>query len=429
MPDAAPPTAPGIDLRVVLSTAVGNALEFYDFVVYSFFSVYLARAFFPPDVPGADLLAALAVFGVGFLARPLGALVMAQYADRRGRRPALLLSMALMAVSTLAIAALPGYAQLGVAAPMLLVTLRLVQGFAYGAEIGPATAYLMEMAPPSKVGLYCASLFAGQGAAACLAGLLGSTLAASLDPLQMQAWGWRLPFAAGLLLMPLALYLRRRMRESLMADARRPSSLIAASPAGRPDWRTGLQLMTVLLGGTVANYMFTYLSTYAATVLKVPMPQALMTATVVGALTFVFGLLGGLLSDRWGRRPVLIGSRLACTVLALPAFLMMTAHPDAWTLWIIAGGLSALNALTGGAVFAAIPESFPLGHRARAMALVYASGVALFGGSTPFISAWLVQRTGDPVMPGWYMTATGALALLATWRLKESRPQDSCRPA
>lgn len=187
--------------------------------------------------------------------------------------------------------------------------------------------------------------------------------------------------------------------------------------------------MIVLLGGTVANYTFSYLATYAATVLKVPMAQALMTITLVGALTFAFGLLGGVLSDRYGRRPVLIASRLGCTVLALPAFLHLAAHPDALTLWWVAGLLAAINALTGGALFAAIPESFEVGHRATAMSLVYASGVALFGGSTPLVLAWLIERTHDPVVPGWAMAGTGALALLASWRLKESRPSAAAHAA
>ena len=400
---------------------MGNALEFYDFVVYAFFAVYIGPAFFPPNAPMRGVLAALAVFGVGFVARPVGAVAMGIYADRHGRRPTLLLTMGVIAVATTLIALLPTYAQIGLAAPALLVLCRLAQGFAYGAEVGPATAYMLEAAPSSRTGLYCSTLFAGQGLAACVAGVMGSGLASILTADDMQSWGWRVPFAAGAALTPVALHLRRHMPETM--PAARGEARAVARPNRRRGVAVNIALFTiVLIGGTVANYVGTYLSTYAATTLAIPMPQALSTAFFVGAATLAFGLLGGWLSDIVGRRPVLVWSRLVCTALAVPAFVFLTEHPGAVALWTVASLLAAANALTGGALFAAIPESFEGRQRATAMSIVYASGVALFGGSTPFVVAWLIERTGNVVAPGWYMLATGAVASLATLALSESNP-------
>ncbi len=408
-------------VKVMVAAAIGNALEFYDFVVYAYFAAYIGRAFFPPSAPMTGLLAALAVFGVGFVARPLGAVAMGAYSDRRGRRPTLLLSMGLIAAATTLIAVLPTYSQLGATAPVLLVLCRLVQGFAYGAEIGPAAAYMLEAAPSSRAGLYCLTLFAGQGVAACLAGLFGTGLASVLKSNEMQDWGWRLPFVAGAALTPVALYLRRHMPETLATSNVPAGATIVHDP--RRNRASKVFLLTiVLLGGTVANYVITYLPTYAATTLAIPMSRALSTAIVVGAVTFCFGLLGGYVSDRVGRRPALVWARIGCTTLALPAFAFLVAHPTNASLWAVAALLAGINALAGGALLAAIPESFDAHSRAAAMSIVYASGVAIFGGSTQFVVAWLIEKTGDPTAPSWYMVVTGAVACLATLALRETHP-------
>lgn len=417
MPDTAPlpsPVSPALrrSRRAVLAAVAGNALEFYDFVVYAFLAVYIGRAFFPPSAPLAGVLAALAVFGAGFVARPVGAWVLGRYADRAGRRPALLLSMLLITLATVAMALLPTYEQSGALAPLLLVICRLVQGFAYGGEAGPTTAWLLEIAPPGRRMLYSACFFAGQGAAVALAGLVGSLLATLLSAQDMQAWGWRVPFLLAALLAPLMLMLRRHMQESPLAG---PAAVAEVSARRGP---VTLWLTVALLGGTVANYVCTYLPTYAVTALGLPARVALATPLVMGLSTLLFGLMGGWLADLFGHRRVLLLSRLGTTLAALPVFAGLIWWPSAAMLWGGALVLSALNALNGGVLIGTIAQAFPRHGRAVATALIYAMGVAVFGGSTQFIAAGLIAWTGSPMAPAWYLLLTGGLALFALLQLR-----------
>ncbi|WP_158218881.1 MFS transporter [Roseateles aquatilis] len=407
---------------VVLAVLAGSALEFYDFVAYAFFAPFIGRAFFPSADPTASLLGALAVFAVGFVARPVGGLWFGRYADRAGRRPAMLLSMAIIGVATVAIAVLPTHAQIGVAAPVLLVLLRLVQGLCFGGEVGPASAYLWEAAPVHRRGLYCASLFASQGAAVALAGVVGALVAAWLSDADMQRFGWRIPFLIGALAAPLVLMLRSRMSESM------PAAGDSARGRGAPV-RAGVvvSLTLVVLGGTVANYICSYLPTFASVQLKLSTLSAMTAAIQVGLLTLVFGLLGGWLSDRGHRRAVLLGSRLACGVAAVPLFLWLVDEPTTGKLIVTAAVLAATNALNGGAMFSLLPAAFGAGNRAVSISLVYAMGVALFGGSTQYVVAWLGKATASPMAPAVYLLATSAIAFVALLRVAGSGRSDEVR--
>ena len=413
------PRPAGIPRRVVAATVAGNALEFYDFVTYAFFAVYIGKTFFPAATPIGSLLLSVAVFGVGFVSRPLGGILIGTYADRAGRKPAMLLTIALITVGTLGLALTPSYASIGMAAPVIVVLCRLVQGLALGGEVGPSSAFLIESAPSSRRGYYAAWQLASQGLATLVAGAFGIVMITLLTPAQLQAWGWRVPFAAGLLLLPVAAYLRRSMPETLHAAP------VGAHNVGLPGLLRqrrviGLSVLLVL-GGTVANYVANYMTTYAIATLKFP-PLIAMGATVmVGLATLGFALLGGWLSDRYGRKPVMLWPRIATAVTTVPAFGLLVAHPTPGMLLAVTTFLAALTAVSASASLVAIPELLPRGIRATGLSIAYAIGVALFGGTTQFIVTWLLDVTGNPAAPAWYVAGTSVVTAIAVWLLPESR--------
>ncbi len=405
--------------RVVAATVAGNALEFYDFVTYAFFAVYIGRAFFPASTPLGSLLLSVAVFGVGFVSRPLGGVLIGAFADRAGRKPAMLLTIGLITVGTLGLALTPSYESIGLAAPVIVVVCRLIQGVALGGEVGPSSAFLIESAPPAQRGLYASWQLASQGVATLVAGALGVAVIAALSPAELQAWGWRVPFAAGLLLLPVAFYLRRHMTETLHAAP------VPAAHRGMSGLRRQRRIIVlavlVVLGGTVSNYVGTFMTTYAITTLKFPAGIAMGATVVVGAATLLFSLLGGWLCDRFGRKPVMLWPRLATAVLTVPAFGLLIGHPTPATLLAVTGFLAALTAISGAASLVAIPELLPRGIRATGLSIAYAVGVSLFGGTTQFIVTWLIGVTGDPAAPAWYVAGTSVITALAMCALPESR--------
>ncbi|MEJ8851232.1 MFS transporter [Variovorax rhizosphaerae] len=417
---ADPPAASSaIPKRIVAATVAGNALEFYDFVTYAFFAVYIGKTFFPASTPLGSLLLSVAVFGVGFVSRPLGGVLIGAYADRAGRKPAMLLTIGLITVGTLGMTLTPSYAAIGMAAPVIVVLCRLVQGLALGGEVGPSSAFLIESAPAHQRGLYASWQSASQGIATLVAGVFGVAMIALLTPEELQSWGWRVPFAVGLLLVPIAFYLRREMPETLHREA-----APATSVGMRGLWhhrRIIVLAVLVILGGTVSNYVGNYMTTYAITTLKFP-PLIAMGATVmVGLATLVFALLGGWLCDRYGRKPVMLWPRIATAVLTLPAFMLLIAFPSVPLLLSVTTVLAALTALSGGASLVAIPELLPRGIRATGLSIAYAVGVSLFGGTTQFVVTWLIGVTGNPAAPAWYVAGTSVITALAMLALPESR--------
>lgn len=418
-PRAIAAPAGGVPTRVVAATVAGNALEFYDFVTYAFFAVYIGKTFFPASTPLGSLLLSVAVFGVGFFARPVGGVLIGAYADRAGRRPAMLLTIALITIGTLGLALTPSYDSIGLAAPIIVVLCRLVQGLALGGEVGPSSAFLIESAPPARRGLYASWQLASQGAAGLVAGVMGLVLTHSLAPDEMLAWGWRVPFMVGLLLVPLALYLRHNMPETLHAV---PSQQINSGVVGlkRKRGLIGLAVL-VVIGGTVSTYVGNFMTTYAITTLKMS-PVLAMGATVVGGLcTLVFSLLGGWLCDRFGRKPTMFWPRVAAAVLTVPAFMLLVANPTATTLFAVSGFLAALTAVSGAASLVAIPELLPRGIRATGMSIAYAIGVSLFGGTTQLVITWLIGVTGNPAAPAWYVAGASVVTALAMRAMPESR--------
>jgi MFS family permease len=405
--------------RVVAATVAGNALEFYDFVTYAFFAVYIGKTFFPASTPLGSLLLSVAVFGVGFFARPVGGVLIGAFADRAGRRPAMLLTIALITLGTLGLALTPSYERIGLAAPIIVVICRLIQGLALGGEVGPSSAFLIESAPPAQRGLYASWQLASQGAAGLVAGAIGLLLTNTLAPAEMLAWGWRVPFLVGLLLVPLALYLRHNMPETLHAA---PAQAHNKGVTGLKRQRglIGLAVL-VVMGGTVSTYVGNFMTTYAITTLKMS-PVLAMGATVVGGLsTLVFSLLGGWLCDRYGRKPTMFWPRVAAAVLTVPAFMMLIANPSATTLFAVSGFLAALTAVSGAASLVAIPELLPRGIRATGMSIAYAIGVSLFGGTTQLVITWLIGVTGNPAAPAWYVAGASVVTAVAMLAMPESR--------
>lgn len=405
--------------RVVAATVAGNALEFYDFVTYAFFAVYIGRTFFPASTPMGSLLLSVAVFGVGFFARPLGGVLIGAFADRAGRRPAMLLTIVLITLGTLGLALTPSYESIGMAAPVIVVLCRLIQGLALGGEVGPSSAFLIEAAPPGRRGLYASWQLASQGLAGFVAGAIGLALTSTLSPAEMQAWGWRLPFIVGLLLVPLALYLRHAMPETLHAAPAQPLNS-GVTGLKRKRRLIGLAVL-VVIGGTVSTYVGNFMTTYAITTLKMTPSLAMGATVVVGLTTLVFSLVGGWLCDRVGRRPTMFWPRVAAAVATVPAFMLLIDNPTAPTLFAVSATLAALTAMSGAASLVAIPELLPRGIRATGMSIAYAIGVSLFGGTTQFVITWLIGVTGNPAAPAWYVAATSVITALAMLAMPESR--------
>jgi MFS family permease len=408
--------APAPRVWGLVATVLGNALEFYDFLSYSFFALYIGRAFFPASDDRTALLLSVATFGIGFATRPLGSVVIGAYADRAGRKPALLFSFALMAVGTLAIVVTPGYATIGVAAPVTLVVARLVQGFALGGELGPSAALLVESAPPERRGLYTSLHSVSQAAASLAAGLTGLALSAILGTDRLSAWGFRLPFALGLAIVPVGLYVRRRLPETMPAARTRGSAEVL-----RLVWRghraTVLRTMLVLMCLAVGTSVESYVTTYALTTLKLPASVAMLAPVVTGAVALVVTPLSGRLADRFDRRRIMIASRVAVMLAVHPLFALLVERRTAASLVLVMAVL-ALLALPGGiATLATLVQAFPRAVRSSGISITYALAVTLFGGTTQLVVTWLIGATGDPLAPAWYVIGTSAVSVLAMFGL------------
>jgi MFS family permease len=407
------------DRWTIAATVTGNALEFYDFLIFSTFAVYISRAFFPANSAFASLLLTLATFGVGFLTRPLGGLVIGAYADRAGRRPALMLTISLMSVGTLALALTPSYASIGLLAPLILIAARLVQGLALGGEVGPATAILLECAPPGRRALFVSWQNASQGIAICVAGFVGLTLAVILDKGQLATWGWRVAFALGLIIVPVALFIRRRLPETLQAPGSRGSKAVLGL-LWRQHRRSLLLAILVIMCLTVTSYLTTYMTTYALTTLGMPASDAMFATIATGVLTAAGALWGGRLSDRFGSKRVMIVPRLVLMVAVYPAFLLLITYTTTGVLIFVTALVTSLGALSAAAATSALAAVFPNEVRSSGIAIAYAVSVSVFGGTTQFVVAWLIGATGDRLSPAYYLIATSAISLWAMFRLPET---------
>jgi MHS family proline/betaine transporter-like MFS transporter len=404
--------APNAGRRAIIAATVGNMLETYDFAVYGFFAIVIARLFFPAGDPTVSLLLTVATFGVGFVMRPVGAVVLGSFADRRGRKAALSLTILMMAVGTAMIGFAPTYAQIGAWAPAIIVIARLIQGFSAGGEIGTATAFLIEHAPAERRGLFASFQQATQAAALLCGSLIGAMLTGMLAPADLESWGWRVPFWLGLLIGPVGFYIRRHTEEATefaqAADARESSPL---GEALRRHPRAILTGFGITITWTVATYFFLiYMPTYAVRELKIAQSAALTANSAGLALLLVLAPCFGLLSDRIGRRILLLGAAAAIMLLTYPLLKWLSAAPSATALTLFQLTFALLIAIFTGAAPAAMSEVCPPQVRSTGVSIAYNFAVTIFGGFAPFIATWAIAATGNPLAPAWYVTAATALS-------------------
>ncbi|MGN6517323.1 MAG: MFS transporter [Rhizomicrobium sp.] len=407
--------------RHLAAAVAGNALEFYDFTTCAYFAIQIGATFFPAKDAFIRLMLALITFGGSFIMRPVGAAVIGRYADRVGRKPAMMLSFGLMGAGILGLTLTPSYAQIGIAAPIIVVVLRLVQGFALGGDVGPTTAFLVEAAPAGKRGLYGTLQFTSQGFATVLAGLAGVILANLLNADELTRYGWRIAFLFGVLVVPFGLIVRRNLPETL--ETRHET----ASVPRRHIWRIAILGLLSIMGSTTGFYVLAYMSTYAQIVLHLKTNVSFAATLVFGICNVVISVIAGWLLDRTGRRPLMIWPRAAIILLTYPAFLLIIAHTSAMTL-LASTVVLALFTQSGGAVSLVwLTEALPANLRSTTMASVYAIGVALFGGTTQPIVTWLLHVTGDKFAPAWWLIGTTFLCLIAALLSEETAPAKLAR--
>jgi MFS transporter, MHS family, proline/betaine transporter len=409
--------------RAVAAAVIGNVLEWYDFAVYAFVAIYISRQFFPAGDEVSALLSTFLAYGLGFLARPLGGIVIGRIGDTRGRKAALLLTILLMAIGTVLIGVLPGFATIGYLAPLLLVVARLLQGFSAGGEWGSSTAFIVEWAPPAERGYYGSF----QQTSVVTGLLLGSGVAALLNtvmtPADMGSWGWRIPFLLGGIIGPVGLYMRRTIDET-PAYAR-----MTATPAPAHETREAWLLAGRAFGFTIVwtvcfYILLNYMPTYTQKFMSLSASQALWANTIglfvlVAAIPFM-----GKLSDRIGRKPLLLACCAAFVVLPYPIFSFLVSGASYGSLIVVQILFAVLISMFSGPGPAAIAEIFPTRTRSTWMTSGYALAVAIFGGFAPYISVWLIDRFGSPLAHTFYLIAAAAVSTAVIWRLRETAHEE-----
>ena len=396
--------------KVIVAASIGNAMEWFDFLVYGYFAVTIAKVFFPSENETASLLAALAAFGAAYVVRPIGAIFIGAYTDRAGRRAGLTLSILLMVIGTTMTALTPGYATIGVAAPILILVARLTQGFSVGGEFGSAVTFLAEQTA-SRKGFVASWQWASTGITNFLASAFGLALSSILSPEQLGEWGWRVPFLFGILVGPVGLYIRRRLDETPeyveIEPTRTPvRDLLRAHP---------IEVLLAIGVSAVSNssaYIILYIPTYAMKELRLP-PATGFTATLVGAIILgVASPFAGHLSDKFGRGGILTGTAWLFFLTTWPLFFLMVAFPSLATAIFAASWLSLVKAVFSGVLPSQLAELFPTAVRGIGVSLSFAIAVTIFGGFTPFVATWLIAVTGNSLSPSFYIMLTAAISIV-----------------
>jgi MHS family citrate/tricarballylate:H+ symporter-like MFS transporter len=408
-------------LGAILRSTSGNFLEQFDFFLFGFYAPYIARAFFPSENETAALLNTFGVFWLGALMRPVGAIVLGAYIDRIGRRKGLIVTLAIMAIGTVVIAICPTYATIGVAAPILVLIGRLLQGFSAGVELGGVSVYLAEISTPGHKGFYTSFQSASQQVAILVAAIIGYTLNEAMPATAIAAWGWRIPFFIGCLIIPFIFFLRRTLEETpvFLAMKRHPSAReVFASAAA--NWKIIALGMMLTAMTTVTFYFVTvYTPTFGKSVLKLSTSDSLIVTLLVAVTNFIWLPVGGAISDRVGRRPVLLAIATLSLVTAYPTLSWLTSSPSFGKMLLVELMFSFYFGVYNGAMVAALTEIVPSHVRTTCFSLAFSLAAALFGTFTPFASTWLIDHTGDKASPGFWLmcaAASGIIAALVIYR-------------
>jgi MFS transporter, MHS family, proline/betaine transporter len=397
--------------RAVAAASIGNAFEWFDFIIYGFFAVMISRLFFPAGSETVSLLLAFASFGVTFVMRPFGAVVLGHLADRHGRKAGMTLSISMMMAGTAITAFAPTYTFVGILAPIMVAAARMMQGFSAGGEFGSATVFLAEQNPKRR-GLYASWQFAGQGLSTVLATGFGAALSGALTAEQMGIWGWRIPFLFGLLIGPIGYYIRRQVDETSEFRSAQTTSAPLREALSSGKTRLLVAIGTIVLV-TVAAYTAVYMPTYAIRELGLPPVGGFLATMLAGAIQIVMIPPVGALSDKLGRLPIATVAIVAILLTAHPLFAWLVAAPTIESLLLVQAVIAVFVAAYAGAIPALISELFPIRVRTTAVSTSYSLAVAIFGGFAPFIIAWLVEVTGNHLAPSYYLMFAAGVSLLA----------------
>lgn len=393
----------------IMAVSIGNALDWFEIVVYGYFAGIISRLFFPAGTPGVSLLLTFVTFGITFVARPIGAIVLGTYADRQGRKSALLLSIVMMACASAAIAFVPDYASIGIIAPSILVVARMAQGFAVGGEFGSATAILAEKSARRR-GYYASWQFASQGVAAVFATGFGVAITAGLSAEQINSWGWRMPFLFGLLIAPIGYYIRKKLYETVDVKSLRAEHSPLASMLKEMK-RQLLTAVGLIVLGTVATYTIVFMPTFSARQLGLAVSYSFAAALLTASIQVAIVPIVGTLSDRWGRVPISTAAAVGIIIVAYPLFAWLAELPTIERLLLVQVALGTLTACYVGSLPALMAELFPVRVRTTGLSISYSIGVALFGGFAPSIHVWLIRHTESAVAPSYYLIIAGVISL------------------
>ena len=403
-------------IGAILRVTSGNFLEQFDFFLFGFYATYIAHTFFPASSEFASLMMTFAVFGAGFLMRPIGAIVLGAYIDKVGRRKGLIVTLSIMATGTFLIVLIPSYQTIGLWAPLLVLIGRLLQGFSAGAELGGVSVYLAEIATPGRKGFYTSWQSGSQQVAIMVAAAMGFALNAVLEQSAISDWGWRIPFLFGCLIVPFIFVLRRKLEETQEFTARRHHLAMRQVFATLlANWQVVIAGMMMVAMTTTAFYLITvYAPTFGKKVLMLSASDSLLVTLLVAISNFFWLPVGGALSDRFGRRSVLIAMTLLALATAWPALTMLANAPSFLMMLSVLLWLSFIYGMYNGAMIPALTEIMPAEVRVAGFSLAYSLATAVFGGFTPVISTALIEYTGDKASPGYWMSFAAICGLLAT---------------
>ncbi|ADF62790.1 major facilitator superfamily metabolite/H(+) symporter [Enterobacter cloacae subsp. cloacae ATCC 13047] len=417
MISSTPPATVRARAGAILRVTSGNFLEQFDFFLFGFYATYIAHTFFPASSEFASLMMTFAVFGAGFLMRPIGAIVLGAYIDKVGRRKGLITTLSIMAAGTFLIVLIPSYESIGLWAPLLVLAGRLLQGFSAGAELGGVSVYLAEIATPGRKGFFTSWQSGSQQVAIMVAAAMGFALNAMLEESAIREWGWRIPFLFGCLIVPFIFFLRRKLEETEEFRTRRHTlAMRQVFTTLLANWPVVVAGMLMVAMTTTAFYLITvYAPTFGKKVLMLSASDSLLVTLLVAiSQTFIWLPVGGALSDRFGRKPVLVAMTLLALITSYPALTLLAQAPSFSMMLSVLLWLSFLYGLYNGAMIPALTEIMPVEVRVAGFSLAYSLATAIFGGFTPVISTALIEYTGDKASPGYWMSFAAICALLAT---------------